>query len=200
MTKNEFLIKLCTRLNRLHPDDIEESVSYYSEMIDDRVEGGEKEEDVISSLGSINSIADQIIREMPIASLVKSRIKPKKTLKAWEIVLICLGSPIWISLLISLFAVVFSVYAILWSLVVSLYAITVSFLASILCGIFGIIAFAIANEAIKGLIVLSFGFILFGIGLILLKPCICVTVGMVRLSKGILVLIKRCIIGKGDSQ
>ena len=216
MTKDEFLIRLCTRLNNLHPDDIEESIAYYTELIDDRVEGGEDEEDIVASLGSIDSIVEQIIAEMPMASVVKSRVKPKRRLKAGEIVLISVGAPVWLPLFIAVIAIVFSVYVTLWSIVAtvfistfavvisvfatlwaltaSLCIITFSFITSILGGIAGICIFTVVAEPIKGLIFLSFGFVLCGIGMLLIKPCIGATKGMIDLSKNIMVLIKPCIV------
>ncbi len=38
---------------------------------------------------------------MPLAKIVKEKIKPKHELKAWEVILIILGSPVWIPLLIT---------------------------------------------------------------------------------------------------
>lgn len=43
--------------------------------------------------------------------------------KVWEIVLLALGSPIWISLLIAALAVAVSLYASLWAVLISLWAV-----------------------------------------------------------------------------
>ncbi len=45
-----------------------------------------------------------------------------KRLGYWEIVLLVLGSPIWLSLLIAALAVVIALYISLWSVIVSLWA------------------------------------------------------------------------------
>ena len=199
MNKAEFLNSLRLRLNILPQGDIDQSVSYYSEIIDDRIENGEKEEDIIESLGSVKDIAEQILIDLPLKSLVKSKIKPKRKLMAWQIVLICLGSPIWLSLLISIVAVIFSVYVTIWSLVASLYAITFSFILSIIGGALGMLMLIAMSEGVNGLILLSFGLVLCGVGLLLIKPCFLATRGAISLGKSILVLIKKCIIGKGDN-
>ena len=109
MNKNEFIDKLRSYLSPISEEEREKSISYYCEMIEDRIEGGEKEEDVIASLGSAREIANQILVDAPIKTLVKAKIKPKRALRPWEIVLIILGSPIWFSLLIALISVVFAV-------------------------------------------------------------------------------------------
>ena len=55
--------------------------------------------------------------------LVKEKMMPKKKMKVWEIVLLALGSPIWLTLLIAVFAVVFSIYVVLWSVIIVLWAV-----------------------------------------------------------------------------
>ena len=65
-------------------------------MIDDRMEEGLAEEEAVSSFGTPEEIADQILSEIPLSRLVRERVKPKRALKAWEIVLLVLGSPVWL--------------------------------------------------------------------------------------------------------
>ena len=52
---------------------------------------------------------------------------PKRPLRAWEIVLIILGSPLWLPLLVAGAAIVISVYAVIWSLVIALWAVELPF-------------------------------------------------------------------------
>ena len=87
-------------------------------MIDDRIEEGCSEEEAVADIGPVCDVAVQIIKEIPLAKIAKERIKPKRRLKAWEALLLVLGSPIWLSLLISAFAVILSLYVVLWSVMV----------------------------------------------------------------------------------
>ena len=95
MNKQEFLGALKKRLSGLPKDEIEERLAFYGEMIDDRTEDGRTEEEAVAEIGGADEIAAQIIADIPLTRLVKERIKPKRRLKTWEIVLIVLCSPIW---------------------------------------------------------------------------------------------------------
>ena len=50
MTKNEFMSALCAKLSVLPEEDIHNSLSYYSEMIEDCRENGMSEEEVHTSV------------------------------------------------------------------------------------------------------------------------------------------------------
>ncbi len=57
MTKAEFLDRLCQGL-RFHsdPDEIQKTVNFYSEAIDDRMEDGQTEEEAVAAMGNIDDI------------------------------------------------------------------------------------------------------------------------------------------------
>ncbi len=99
MTKLKFILSLHDKLSGLPQDEVEERISFYSEMIEDRMEEGLSEEDAVAAVGTVEEIAAQI--EAEISSLkgasniqTTKNIKSKKQFKAWEIVLLVLGSPI----------------------------------------------------------------------------------------------------------
>ncbi len=125
MNKQEFLSRLKDKLPA--NEDTQERLSFYSEMIDDRQEEGMSEEEAVAQIGSVESVLSQILSEIPLSKLVKERVKPKRALKAWEIVLIVLTSPVWISLLIAAFIIMISAYIVIWSLLISLWSIEVIF-------------------------------------------------------------------------
>ena len=50
MNKEEFLSELRTKLSGLPQEDIEERISFYSEMIDDRMEDGISEEEAVEGM------------------------------------------------------------------------------------------------------------------------------------------------------
>ena len=119
MDKYHFLLVLSEKLKMLPEADRQRSIEYYAEMIADRMEEGLSEEEAVADIGSVDAIAKDILAEVPVAP---TPIKQSRHLRWWEITLIVLGSPLWLSLLISVAAVVFSVLASLWSVVISLYA------------------------------------------------------------------------------
>ena len=97
MNKQEFLDGLRKGLSGLPQADIEERLTFYGEMLDDRIEEGLSEEEAVAAAGSVNEIVRQTVADIPLAKIAKERIKPKRRLKAWETVLLALGSPIWLS-------------------------------------------------------------------------------------------------------
>ena len=76
MTKTEFVLELASKLSLLPWEEIEDRISFYVEMIDDRMEEGVSEEEAVAAIGSVDEIASQIIAEIPLAKLVKEKIKP----------------------------------------------------------------------------------------------------------------------------
>ena len=52
MTKSEFLSALENRLSGLPKDDVQKSIDYYSEIIDDRMEEGLTEEEAVRGEGN----------------------------------------------------------------------------------------------------------------------------------------------------
>ena len=59
-------------------------------MIDDRMEEGLTEAEAIAGIGSVDKIVTQIVAETPITKLVREKVKPKRSLQAWEIILLVL--------------------------------------------------------------------------------------------------------------
>ncbi len=115
MNKQKFLRALKKSLSILSRKDAQERLSFYSEMIDDRIEEGLSEEEAVAAVGSIREIADQIISEA-LENKTRDKAGYSRKLKAWEIVLLIVGSPVWFPLLIAAFAVI-------WSLIITLWAI-----------------------------------------------------------------------------
>ncbi len=127
MNKSEFLSSIQSGLRGLPKEDIEERLSFYSEMIDDQIEEGLSEEEAVAEIGTADGVLSQILSEIPLSRLVKESVKPKRALKAWEIVLLVLTSPVWVSLLIAAFVIIISAYIVIWSLLISVWSIELVF-------------------------------------------------------------------------
>ncbi len=136
MSKNDFLNQLRNALIGLPQNEIEERISFYNEMIDDRMEEDLSEEDAVAEIGSVNEIAAQIMAEVPFAKQTTQQVKSKHQWKTWEIVLIIVGSPIWFPLLLAAVIVVFSLYGSAWAIIGSLWAVMVSL---VLCALQGLV-------------------------------------------------------------
>ena len=199
MTKIEFINALQKKLSGLPKKEVDERISFYSEMIDDRTEDGYTEEQAVLSIGTADEIAAQILSDIPFIRIAKERIKPKRSLEAWEIVLLIIGSPLWLSLGIALLSVIISIYATLWAVILSLWATFVSFVAGAVGGVIAGIVLAICGNGLTGLMILGAGIMCAGLSIFTYFGCITATKGAVVLAKKITIAIKRCFIRKGET-
>ena len=179
MNRREFLEQLRKGLLGLPQEEVEECLRFYGEMITDRMEEGLSEEEAITEIGSVDDIITQTIAEISPSKLVKKR------LGVWAIVLIVLGSPIWLSLLISVFAVILSIYVTLWSVVISLWAVELSLWASALGGITGGILFFVTGYPISGAALFGVGIVCAGISIFFFYGCKYATKAIIWLTKKI---------------
>lgn len=198
MNKQEFLTQLRNRLSGLPKEDIEERLNFFSEMIDDRMEEGLSEEEAVKLAGSVDEIVAQTVAEIPLAKIAKERISPKRQLRVWELVLIIVGSPIWLSLAIAIIAVIFSVYVSLWAVIISLWSVFVALAVSALaCILSSAITFFIGNVFISlGLI--SAGLICAGLSIFMFFGCKAISKCILQLTKKFAIWIKNCFIKKEE--
>ena len=196
MTKSEFCTQLRVRLQGLPEDERSERLTFYREMIDDRIDDGAPEEEAVAAVGDLDGIVDEIMKDKPLGGLVIEKVKPKRRLHAWEIVLLCLGAPLWIPLLCAGFAVLCALVTVFISVIVAFGA------AVAACGAAGI------GGIIFGVIQLIGGKI--GAGLCFIGAALCsvalflafgvctvaLTKLMIRLIKSTIRKIKRRIAGK----
>ena len=189
MTKNEFLSELRSRLSGIPEKDIEDRLGFYSEMIDDRMEEGLSEEDAVKGIGSVCEISESIISEM--SQIKEEKRERKKRFKTWEIVLLAVGSPVWVSLAIAAVAVIFSLYVSLWSVVISLWAVFASFVAVAAASVVIFAVEAIYGNVLAGLAMLGCGFVLAGTAIFLFFGCNWATKRTAILAKKIVIWIKR---------
>ena len=121
MNKAQFIAELRRRISQLPPAEIEKSAAYYEEMIDDRIEDGKTEEQAVAELEDVEVIAERILRETPIHTLVKTKVQPKGGWSAAAIVLAVLGAPLWLPLLAAAACIVLVLYVLVWSVLVTFY-------------------------------------------------------------------------------
>ncbi len=199
MNKQEFLVQLCKGLSGLPQDDIEERLTFYSEMIDDRMEEGLSEEDAVCEIGNIDELISQIVADIPLTKLVKEKITPKKRLKAWEVVLLALGSPIWLSLGIAAFAVILSLYVVLWSAILSLWAVFGSVIGYAFGGIVAGIVFACSGNVFTGIAMIGTGIVCGGLSIFMFYGDKAATKGLLILTKKLVIWIKNRFIKKEEA-
>ena len=182
MNKNAFMEELCHLLKSLPNAERQQHIDYYEEMINDRMEDGLNEEEAVAALGSAADIAAQILGDMPQ--------KPARRFPIWAIVLIVLGSPLWISLLLAAAAVIIAIiitiaaaYISLWAVAASLYAADLALLLGFLAGIAGGIFYLVQGITAPGIAFLGGGLVCAGSTVLLLFLCNLLARLLWRLSK-----------------
>lgn len=200
MTKIQFLLALNKKLAGLPQKEVEERLSFYNEMIEDRVEEGFSEEEAVAAVGDIDEIAAQITEDIPFFKIAREKIKPQRELKTWEIVLLAVGSPIWFSLLIAAASVVFSLYVVLWSVIVSLWAVFASLAGCVLGFLAGGIVLACVGDGLQGLALIAGAMICAGLSIFFFFGCKAATGGIVALTKLITLGLKRVFVKKEGAQ
>ena len=196
MNKQEFLEQLRRGLSGLPQEDIEERLNFYGEMIDDRIEEGLSEPEAVAAIGTVGDVVSQILAETPLTKIVKEKIRPKSRIKPWMIVLLILGSPLWIPIMLAVIAIVLSVYIVVWSVIISLWAIFVSLIASALGGTVSAVYFAICGRGLSALATLAVGLLSAGLAIVMFFVCLAATKGVVWLTKKFAVGLKYMLVGK----
>lgn len=191
MNKQEYLESIRSRISAIPADDVNRFMDYYSEMIDDRVEDGLSEEEAVADMGSPDAAVEQILEDMPLTKLVKEKIKPKHELKAWEVVLIVLGSPVWIPLLITALVLLLTLWIVAFALLISFYAVVLSFVAAGIGGLICAIPLFIANSPYTAVLMLGAALIGIGIAILFVVSVKPVTVGIFKVCKASVNGIKR---------
>ena len=183
MGKQEFLEQLRKGLSGLPPQEAEERLSFYSEMIDDRMEEGLSEEEAVAAAGSVEELLDQVT-----AAPVKTG-KGEKQHKPWIVLLLVLGSPVWLPLGIAALAVALSLCISIWAVIFSLWS---AFGAVAACGVAGVLAggvLALGGNVSAGLAVLGGGLVCAGLSVFFFLGCIALTKATVTLTGK---LVKKC--------
>lgn len=198
MSKQEFLAELRKALSGLPQGDVEDRLTFYSEMIDDRMEEGLAEGDAVSEIGTVDEVAAQIVGEIPLTKLVKERVRPKRALRVWEIVLLALGSPLWLSLLAALLSVTFAGYLVVWSVIFCLWAMEAALMGFAFYGAVAAVIHMVQGNGFIGLAALGAGAFCAGLSIFLFFGCKEATKGILLLTKKVALGVKSLFIRKED--
>ena len=196
MTKYAFLAKLGNALSGLPAADVEERLAFYGEMIDDRIEEGLSEETAVAAVGSIEEIVNETLADIPLAKLVKERVKPKRALRGWEVALIVIGFPLWFPLVLFALVVLLSLYVVLWSIVLSLWAVDLSLAAGGIGGVVFAVVYAVQGFGFPALGSVGMGIASAGLSVLCFFVAVAVSKGTVIAGKKICIGIKRLFVGK----
>ena len=90
MNRYDFKHQLARRLAGLPEEELATTLSFFDEMIDDRLDEGMTEEQAVADLGDLDEIANRILAEMSPFERVKQKLKPKRPISGGQWVLIAL--------------------------------------------------------------------------------------------------------------
>ena len=185
MKRSEFLEELKARLWAMPEGDVQNSLDYYSEMIDDRMEDGLTEEEAVAAVGDLEEIVKQILSETPrppqVVEPIKKQKPEQKNTKTWLILLAVLGSPVWLPVAAGLLATVLSVYVSLWTVVISLYATFAALAASSLGCILA--SFFVVGGMASATVVWGVALLCAGLAILILLLSNLAAKGLVKLTK-----------------
>lgn len=199
MKKQELFEKISGKLEGLPEEDIKKSLDYYNEMIEDRMEEGLSEEEAVEAMGSPEEIAEQILMDTSLPKLVKAKVKPKRPLAVWEIVLIVLGFPVWFPLLAAFGVVLLSVYIVIWSVILVLFSVDFALAVSGAATIIGSITMIFCSSIQHCLYYFGLGLLMCGLAVMLFFGSIYTTKKIIVLSKLIVKGIKSCFIRRSEA-
>ncbi len=114
----------------------------------------------------------------------------KRRLSAVSIVLIAVGSVVWVPLAITAFAVILSLYIVIWSGIVSLWAVFGSVVACAVGGVAAGVVLAVYGKGLQGLAIIGAGIFCAGCAILLFFGCKMATEGVLWLTKKIFLCIK----------
>lgn len=200
MLKIAFLADLKERLYGMPQEEIEERLSFYNEMINDRMEEGLSEEDAVAAIGSVDEIATQIMSTIPGEPLPEpvpmpdyavfqpldypvEDVKPEKSLNGLKTAFLLLGFPIWGSLLIAAFAVVFALIVSLVAVVISFWAVAISLAASTIACIPCAVGSFIIGRVPLGIAWIGCGMVCAGLAILLFLCGGAVTRGLITVIR-----------------
>ena len=196
MNKCEFLTRLALELKGLPREDAERWLEYYREMLEDSIEDGMSEEEAVASLGDPANIVKEILSQTSLTKLIKNKVSLKRKLRVWEIILICVGSPIWASLAVSVAATIFSVFVSLWAAIVSLWAAELSLAVSGVAGVLGSILSIALGRGYQGVLLLGGGLVCVGLGYFGFFLCKWLTVLLCKACKLFWLFVKFLFVSK----
>lgn len=182
MTKQNFLDKLRTKLKALPKKEVEECLSFYSEMIDDRIEEGLSECDAVSAVGDVNKITKEKLGEEISEKLAQGAKKKNDKRDYGKLALIIAGSPLWAPLAIAALTIIFSLYASAWAIIASFWSAFAAFAVSVPAGLILSMALFFNDLSLAAAISISAALVSFSLAIFSFFGCLWLTKKLTALS------------------
>ncbi|MBQ8732591.1 MAG: DUF1700 domain-containing protein [Oscillospiraceae bacterium] len=176
MNREEFLQRIRQELSDLPLADLEPSLDYYREMIADRMEEGIPEEEGVAALGDPRVIAAEIRATLSESGAPAG--KGHSRLPGWAIVLLAVGSPLWIAAA----AVLLAVYITLWAVVVVFWAAELCLGVGALCGLVCFLLLLFQGHWAQAVLLLGGSFLCVGLTVLWHMGTLAGTKGLIHLT------------------
>lgn len=200
MNKTEFLDELKTRLFGLPDSDIKEHLDFYAEMIDDRIEDGLREEEAVAQIGNTEEIVSRILEDFPLSKIVKEKVKPKRKLSVWEVILLVLGAPLWLPLIVAAAAVILALFLSLLVILLSLWVIAASLAVCFIGGLFTAIVMVMRGYILTGIMCVGTALVCAGLSIFMFFACRAISKWVFAGLKKAVRKIKAHFVGKGNKK
>ncbi len=195
MTKEAFLRELTGRLHQLPPEEVQRQRDYYEELLQDMMEDGMDEAEAVSKLGDPAQIAQDILQDMSLHTLVKTRIRPKHGWTTAAVAAAIVGAPLWFPLGLALLATGFAVVISIWAVIFSIFAVVLSLIVAgifVFCKSFVLFPLGIGI----GLFSLGAGLLMLGVGCLVFVAAYYGSAALLRGGKWIYRKVKGLFIAK----
>ncbi len=214
MDKYNFFVELSDRLAGLPEEDVQKTLDFYGEMIDERMEEGCSEQEAVAMVGTPKQIAENVWKEMSFGKVLKASVKnafqtkkknkEQKPRNVTATVLFWVASPIWliisIALIATLVSVFVAVYASLWAAVVSFWAAFACIAVGAVAGVFGCGLWIALGNVAGGLFLLGAGIVLAGLAVFAYYACLYTTKAVCVVAKYLFIWTKLLFVKKEKIQ
>jgi uncharacterized membrane protein len=200
MTKAEFLTQLQAALSSLPKQEVEHSLSFYAEMIDDRIEDGMSEQEAVAQLDSIDQIAAQIIAEAPFVSRTVAKAKSKGSNLVLIIILLVVLSPIWLSLGLSLFFTALGILISIWAVIISFWAAVLALGVTGVAGLVALIYLIFTGHPVSGVLAAGGGLICIGLAIFAFFGVLALTKAFAKFNVFMVLKLKSLFVRQGSKE
>ena len=194
MLRNLFLSELRNRLFGLPGEEIEERLSFYNEMINDRMEEGLSEEEAVAAIGPVEEIAEQIMSTAQVQPVTIAPAwddtaysqqpvmdapplygsgypeyaeEPKRSGGGMKTLLLILGFPLWFPLMAAFLVVWLALTVAAFSVILAFWVTAAGLAAGVAAGLFYAIVCFFLGKTFSAFAWIGTGCILAGVSILM---------------------------------
>lgn len=178
MNRVELLEKMTHQLRRFSEEEVKRLVTFYDEMVQDRMEDGMTEEEAVASIGKIEDAVEAAMYDVSLPTLMKTRVRESREMapnRVLWMVLVILGFPIWFPLIMAFAVVILTIYLSIWITIASLFLVEISLAAAGTLGLFAGFMNIFVVSVPSGLFLTGMSLVCCALALLFFKPLLFLT-------------------------